>query len=63
MKRGNSVGIAIRLLAGRPRKGGLFPTAERDFSREICCSNSCVDDDLSLLGCDGVWMGGPWRFE
>jgi len=30
-KRGSSVGIVIRLLDGRPRNGGLLPTAERDF--------------------------------
>jgi len=35
-KRGNSVGIVNRLLAGRPKNGGLFATAEGDFlSRDL----------------------------
>jgi hypothetical protein len=52
-KRGNSVGIVIRLPPGRPRDGGLFPTAVRDFlSRGLLFWQLC-----------GWWLEsfGMWR--
>ena len=27
------------------------------FYGKLCCSDSCVADESSLLGCDAVWLG------